>query len=392
MHASPGRHRVRDAAALAVTLAVTGVVAAALILGASAWRDRTVGDRFDLLRWERLTLAAKLLAVTGAPLRRDPPPDEAIARYFAAPLGAPERRSLENVVEAALAGRIDAVLAAEGVRGRLPSSRSVFPPVAFELAAAPRVLVESPRVVIERRSTELLRPGITAAAAAAIEQAVEARDRGASALVVASGGVAAYPAIVAEGSSYEDTLSAAAHEWMHHYLAFYPLGLSYFDNPAATALNETVADLIGDEVARIAIARWGDPTLPSVAPGAPTGAPTRPPRPATDVNAVLRDLRGEVDGLLATGRIADAEARMEAVREQLAGGGIRIRRINQAYFAWYGTYAARPDSISPVGGQLRELRERAGSLAAFLAIVREATSRADVERRLEAMRGTGRAP
>ena len=375
----------------AATLAIVGVAAAALILGASAWRDRARGDRFDLLRWERLTLAGKVLAVAGAPLRADPPPDEAIVRYFAAAAGSPDRHALENAVEGALAGRIDAVLDAQGVRGRVPAPGSVFPPVALELAAAPRVLVESPRAVIERRSTALLRPGIAAADAAAIERDVEARDRSVSALVVGSGGVAAYPAIVTDGGTYADTLEAAAHEWVHHYLAFYPLGLSYFASPAATTLNETVADLVGDEVARLALARWGDPTRPAASAAASATASAtpaaRPPRPAVDVNAVLRDLRREVDGLLAAGQIADAEARMEAVRQQLAADGFRIRRINQAYFAWYGTYAARPDSISPVGGQLRELRERAGSLTAFLEVVREATSRADVQRQLEAMRG-----
>jgi hypothetical protein len=75
---------------------------------------------------------------------------------------------------------------------------------------------------------------------------------------------------------------------------------------------------------------------------------------------------------------------MELVRAELEAGGVFIRRINQAYFAWYGTYAARPDSVDPIGPQLRELRERAGSLARFLELVRGATTRDDVARLLEA--------
>ena len=71
----------------------------------------------------------------------------------------------------------------------------------------------------------------------------------------------------------------------------------------------------------------------------------------------------------------------------LADHGISIRRINQAYFAWYGTYAARADAVDPLGDQLRELRERAGSLARFLELVRGVTTRAEVEALLEAPAG-----
>ena len=375
MASSTVRHRVRDGA----LIAAVGLLAAMLIFAASAWRDRTSGDRFDLLRWERLTLPGTVVSKAGALFRQDPAPDDALARYFAGESGGAERRGLENAVEVAIAGRLDAVLRAEGVRGAVPVPGSVFPPIAFELAASPRVLVQSPREVIQRRSTDLLRPDISVDEAIEIEQTVEGRDATASALVVASGGVAAYPAIVAEDSTYAGTLAAVAHEWVHHYLAFYPLGIHYFDNRGTTALNETVADLVGDEVARLALDRFSDPTQSRDA------ASSRAPRTARsagadDVNAVLRDLRREVDGLLAQGRIADAETRMEMVRQQLVSDGFRIRRINQAYFAWYGAYTARPDSIDPLGGQVREIRRRTGSLAAFLEVVRGFTARADVER------------
>lgn len=69
---------------------------------------------------------------------------------------------------------------------------------------------------------------------------------------------------------------------------------------------------------------------------------------------------------------------MEAVRLELVERGARIRRLNQAYFAWYGAYAARADSVDPLGGQLRELRARAGSLARFAALVRGVTTREQV--------------
>ena len=94
---------------------------------------------------------------------------------------------------------------------------------------------------------------------------------------------------------------------------------------------------------------------------------------------MLRELRLEVDALLGEGRVEEAERRMEEVRLMLEDHGISIRRINQAYFAWYGTYAARPDAVDPLGDQLRELRARAGPLARFLELVRGITTRAEVE-------------
>src|SRR5690606_32829566 len=93
---------------------------------------------------------------------------------------------------------------------------------------------------------------------------------------------------------------------------------------------------------------------------------------------VLRELRLEVDALLQEGRIEEAERRMEEVRLHLQEAGIEIRRINQAYFAWFGTYAARPDATDPLGGYLREIMVRSGSLPAFLENVRGTGSRADV--------------
>ncbi|MGE3855458.1 MAG: hypothetical protein AB7G21_00725 [Dehalococcoidia bacterium] len=358
------------------------------VLAASLFGDRLLGDRFDIVRWERDTIAGKWLYLLGEPLRDDPSPDEAIARYFAAPPGSEERRRLEGAVEHALAGRIDAAAREAGLRGALPAPGTVFPPVNIELTQAPRVLVQSPRTVIQRLSTALLSPGLDAEDAARIERDVEGDHPDRSALVVPSGGVATYPAIVAEGSSYAGTVSTAAHEWTHHYLQFYPLGFNYFSSRDATAINETVADIVGDELRARIIEQWGDPTRPAATPTPTPTATATPPRRA-DVNATLRDLRLEVDALLAAGKVEEAEARMEAVRQELWAAGFRIRRLNQAYFAWYGSYAARPDATDPLGGQLRELRRLSGSLERFVEVVRETSTRAEVLAALERLRAGG---
>ena len=376
--------RVRGIAFVLAVALITVVV----VLGASLLGDRLLGDRFDVVRWERDTVAGKWLHLLGARWREDPSSDDAIARYFAAPLDSTDRRRVEGAVEAALNGRIDAAARAHGLTGRVPLPGTVFPPVNLDLTQPPRVLVVSPRSVIQRTSTELLRPDLTATDAVRIERDTESRNRDESALVVGSGGVATYPAIVANSSSYADTLATSAHEWTHHYLEFYPLGLAYFASRDATVINETVADIVGNELGAEILARWGDPTR-AASTATPAATPTATPQPRVDANAVLRDLRREVDALLTAGKIEEAEARMEAVRVQLNDSGYRIRRLNQAYFAWYGSYAARPDAVDPLGAQLREIRQRAGSLEAFLEVVRTTSSRADVVAALERLRARG---
>ena len=368
---------------LVVPIVFAGAVA--IVLGALALRDTQAGDAFDVVRWERTTLANKWLHALGAPFRDDLDDDEAIRRYFALDdRDSDEARELENDVEAVIEGRIDQVLAGLEVDGRFPLPGSVFPPVDIEIAGSPRALVISPRDHIERVASDLLRPDLTQDEFEVIEREAE-EDDSLSALVVGTGGVATYPAVVADGRSYRRTLETAAHEWVHHYLVFYPLGRNFFDSPDLQTINETVADVVGDEVAAIILERWGDPTTePATATPEVTATPeataaTSPESSRVDRNEVLRDLRIEVDDLLAAGQIEQAEARMEEVRLELCDAGFCLRRINQAHFAWFGTYAARPDATDPLGPQLRTLRDASGSLAAFLEAVRGAGSREDIE-------------
>ena len=256
------------------------VAALLLVLGVLALRDIRAGDQFDVVRWERTTLANKWLHALGEPFRDDFDDDEALRRYFTlGDRGGDEARELESAVEAAIEGRIDRVLADLGVDGRFPLPASVFPPVDIEIAGSPRVLVISPRSRIERVSSDLLRPDLTQDDFEAIEREAE-EDESFAALVVGTGGVATYPAVVAEGRSYRQTLETAAHEWVHHYLVFYPLGRNFYDSSDLQTINETVADVVGDEVAAIILERWGDPTV-RPRPTPTTSAPTPEPEVQT---------------------------------------------------------------------------------------------------------------
>jgi len=79
---------------------------------------------------------------------------------------------------------------------------------------------------------------------------------------------------------------------------------------------------------------------------------------------------------LRDGRITDAEAYMRDRRDELQTHGYQIRKLNQAYFALYGSYgdgfAASP--ANPIPGLLRALRQQSGSLAEFVFRVRGITT------------------
>ncbi len=94
--------------------------------------------------------------------------------------------------------------------------------------------------------------------------------------------------------------------------------------------------------------------------------------------AITRDT---VDRLLAAGQVAQAEAYMEARRQVFVRHGYAIRKLNQAYFAFYGGYAAEPGGAAgadPIGPMLRELRAACPSLRDFLIEVARVSSYDDL--------------
>lgn len=294
-----------------------------------------------------------------------------------------ERANIENEVEDVIEGRVTAVLEDEGLTMGPPpftEMRLVFPPVDFEFDSPPRVLVVSPRERIEYDRSYLLTPGLNVETAEGIEREAEAEnagESGVSALVVSTGGVATYPNVVPELDSYDSLIDTVFHEWLHSYLAFYPLGSSYFSGDEARTLNESVTNLAGHELARLYFERYGAlETGPSLAPP-PSTSPA--PAPAFDFTKAMRELRRQVEDLLSQGRVAEAEALMNEKREEFEGRGYYIRRLNQAYFAFHGSYADTPGSIDPIGPKLERLLERAGSAGEFVRRARSITSEAGLD-------------
>jgi hypothetical protein len=252
----------------------------------------------------------------------------------------------------------------------------------------PTLLVLSPRDRIERISAYPLEHGLTIEKQNEIEAQI-LLEVDVSALIVPLGGLAVYPAMMIESSNLPYAFEVAAHEWAHHYLAFYPLGFSYGATPALYTINETVASIIGKEIAWEVLSRF----YPDLAPPPPdyTPQPSQPVRPEPEDQPVSFDFRTEMretrigaEELLSAGLIDDAEAYMEQQRLIFLQNGYRIRKINQAYFAFYGSYADEPGyaGADPIGPAVRELRYRSRTLADFLRAVRGVTSLEELEARL----------
>ena len=288
-----------------------------------------------------------------------------------------ERDRIENQVEATLEARI--AQAADDLGLTRSFLDVVWPPVDIEFTEPPRALVTSPRDRIELLTSNLLRTDLSIAELEAIEDET-LESAGVSALAFPIGGVGAYPAIIKYSGDYGDALRIASHEWTHHYLFFQPLGLRYNANNDLRAINETVADLVGNELANAVLQRSPlDERSESSRPSDGTS-------PLLDLGTELRALRADVEALLVAGEIVAAETLMEAKRQELVEAGYNIRKINQAYFAFTNLYAGQdgsPGAVNPIGPKVDQLRRQSASLSQFVDRVSGVTSAADLDRLLE---------
>lgn len=284
-------------------------------------------------------------------------------------------RERQTLAEAILEGQVAAVLVAEGF-GTLGQ---LLPPISMRFTRVPNLLIVSPRDAIRFDIAFNLDP-LPVDDKQAIEADIDARHDVAS-LIVPLGGIALYPAMVLETGSIPWAVETFAHEWLHHYLLAFPLGLQYFSGDGFAGetriINETVADLFGKEIGRRVLARYYPDHLP---PENPTHAPSPTPAPdAFDFASAMHATRVRVDALLAEGRVAQAEAYMEERRQLFVAQGYAIRKLNQAYFAFYGGYqaggGAGAGGEDPIGPAVRALREASPTLHAFVVTLRDITTR-----------------
>ena len=279
------------------------------------------------------------------------------------------RYDIRNDVEETLESELSSVIRVVGM-GLF--GEAVLPPVDIRLIETPKVLITSPRDRIERQDGILLDPSISVESREEVETDL-LKDENLSALVLDIGGVATFPASVYSGADINATLSIMAHEWLHHYLFLRPLGQHMFDSHDMLVLNETVADLGGRELGDIAFKRIRSrmPEVVPVAFDANAEIEAAGPTQTTDFDFRLemQETRLTTDALLARDEIEIAEAYMETRRKLFVANGHPIRKLNQAYFAFNGTYAESPASVNPIGGQVRRLRELSPDLGTFMSLV-----------------------
>lgn len=241
-----------------------------------------------------------------------------------------------------------------------------WPPVLMSMSPVPYMLIVSPRDRIAQVDSAALVPGLSTEDKEQMETGIfEQLDQ--SALVVPIGGLGTYPAMIRETSSINWLAEVTAHEWTHHWLSFRPLGVRYLDNPQMRTINETVASMVDLEIGPLVIARFYPEFVPQALAAAPV--PFDSGAPVFDFSAEMGETRATVDRLLADKAIEEAEAYMEQRRRFFRDNGYIIRKLNQAYFAFYGGYAAEPGGAAgedPIGPMLRELRAASPSLKQFL--------------------------
>ena len=364
----------------------------------------TGGDAFDFVSWELNALLAKATAVlsSGTAYLDEETQKEIVLTYldtvsqinrlnweieqiYADPdIGNPEETSqeilaelalmrqkmqrLQVLAEAVVQDQVATILAEE----ELELAGQASPPVMMHMTPLPLMLIVSPRDEIQNKYQRPLTPGLTAAEKDEMETAVY-KNADLSALVVPIGGLATYPAMVMETSSVTWLPDVTAHEWAHHWLMPYPISINYMTDPSIRTINETVASIVGREIGEQVVARYYPEFVPPPPePTSETDTISEPIEPLPfEFRAEMAETRRVVDAKLAEGDIDGAEAYMEERRHIFVEKGYNLRKLNQAYFAFYGAYADEPGATGddPIGPTLLAMRQASPSLKEFMRAV-----------------------
>jgi hypothetical protein len=281
---------------------------------------------------------------------------------------------LAPFAESTLQAQVSQVLADVG----LTTEGEPIPNVLYHSTPLPMALIISPRDHIEQIANISIKADLKLDQVSALEDRVD-KGLDVSSLVVNIGGVGVYPTMVMQSTDLNWILSTVAHEWIHNYLTLRPLGMLYGETPQLRSMNETTASIAGNEIGRLVIERFYPELVPAAAPpqsGASASNDSAEPA-RFDFRAEMHQTRMVTDALLAAGKIEEAEAYMDARRIVFVKQGYLIRKLNQAYFAFYGAYAESPGGAAgedPVGPAVRALREQSASLADFVNTISLMTS------------------
>ncbi len=289
------------------------------------------------------------------------------------------RATVEQVIER----QVGSELVREGLATPAFLGSQTLPPVRFAFTEPPKQLIVSRRDRIERVYGHTVAPDIGIDEMAAAEARVREQDF--SGYVTNVGGLGTFPTMVVDRASLEWIVSTVAHEWTHNYLRFFPLGAGYGEQAEMVIINESVAEIVGNELGTRVLER----RYPDLAPvpvdaistdeaGQRLNIPIHT-LPLFDFHTEMRQTRLRVDALLAQGQIEEAEQYMEQRRQEFVEHGYPLRVLNQAYFAFHGSYSTSASAVSPIGPKLELLRSSLPDLATFLRIVRPLRTEAELD-------------
>ena len=199
-------------------------------------------DRLEGVYFRRSTTL-----VGGATKEKAPASDEYLNELLEA------KEKLRAEAEEAIEAELSAVLIDEGFGFRLGL---LFPPVDLRFEEPPTILVISPRDRLLYQEGVILSPDMPVLERDRLEKEILQRHD-LSALVDNLAGLGTYPSIVSDLYPLRTVLQTAAHEWLHHYLFFRPMGRNFRSSAAMFTLNETAADLAGRELGDTTFVRVG---------------------------------------------------------------------------------------------------------------------------------------
>ena len=282
----------------------------------------------------------------------------------------------QPLAEAILEGQVAATLTSLG----FGFYDQIVPPVSAHFTPVPNLLVVSPRDEIRFDISINLNP-MPVDAQIALEDEID-QKLDVAALTVPLGGIALYPSMILETSSIPYALDVITHEWLHHYLLAFPLGYRYDFGGETRIINETTSNLFGNEVGRLVLERYyPDLAPPPAAPPAPSAeadVPATPQPERFDFGRAMNETRLRVDALLADGKVEAAERYMEQRRELFVANGYVIRKLNQAFFAFYGGYQSGSPGeggSDPIGPAVQAVRDASVSVYDWIERMRGVTTR-----------------
>lgn len=286
-----------------------------------------VTHKFNILFWELENLPKKILNFTGS---RNLTEEEVRKEILEESIS---QDDLEDFFQKKVSSRIKETL----------SMKFLFPPLSFSIENPPKVLIISPRDKIFQQKAILLNSQIPEEEIILIENSIDSMNY--SSIILDTGGFAAYPSIIKPSKNFDFLFSTIAHEWLHHYLIFSPLGRSYFKGGDMVSINETLADLFASEI---------------------LGKPDERKPSHNKFRIMMKETRQRVDDLLEKGLLDEAEFYMNKRKEFINSEGYSIRKINQAYFAFHGNYGDSPSSTHNYDKDLKYLLSTYDSFEEFL--------------------------